>query len=309
MSNQKPRDIDHQISLLRKKGMQFTDNELRLAKNLFARVSYFRLKYYWKDFIDPETEGDFIEGISFYEIMQRYDFDQKLHTILFEAVGIIEVALRSKIINVMSQAAGNGLWYLNSSLFEDEDYHEEFVSDLKYEFGRCTEPFARDYIDNHPNWDEDSFEGDNPDAWRIIEAATLGTLSKMYKNLKSQLPQKSAIANDFGLYSTKDFSGWLEAISILRNIVAHYSRLWNRTLSKKVTNPKSCSGKWLKVPLAEGQKNRPYAVIVAIVYLCNAICPENSIKQQLLELIENNKNIPIQKIGFTGNWQDNPIWK
>ena len=289
--------------------MRFTDKELHLAKDFFARVSYFRLKYYWKDFIDPETEGDFIEDISFHEIIQRYDFDQKLHSILFEAVGIIEVALRSKIINVMSQAADNGLWYLNSSLFEDKDYHEEFVLDLKHEFGRCTEPFARDYIDHHPNWDEDSLDGDNPDAWRIIEAATLGTLSKMYKNLKSQLPQKSTIANDFGLYSTRDFSGWLEAISILRNIVAHYSRLWNRTLSKKVTNPKSYSGSWLKAPLSEGQKNRPYAVIVAIVYLCNIIHPENTIKRQLLELIDKNTNLPIYRIGFTGNWRDNPIWK
>ncbi|MDE6523415.1 MAG: hypothetical protein K2L17_11395 [Muribaculaceae bacterium] len=31
--------------------------------------------------MDPETEGVFIEGISFHEIIQRYDFDQKFHTI------------------------------------------------------------------------------------------------------------------------------------------------------------------------------------------------------------------------------------
>lgn len=30
--------------------------------------------------------------------------------------------------------------------------------------------------------------GDNPDAWMIMEVATFGTLSKMYKNLKNQLP-------------------------------------------------------------------------------------------------------------------------
>lgn len=56
----------------------------------------------------------------------------------------------------MSQAAGNGLWYLDSSLFENSDYHEDFVYDLKYEFGRSTEPFAKEYIDSHPNWDEES---------------------------------------------------------------------------------------------------------------------------------------------------------
>ena len=39
-----------------------------------------------------------------------------------------------------------------------------------------------------------------------IETATFGTLSKMYKNLKAQSPLKSAIANEFGLYSSKELS-------------------------------------------------------------------------------------------------------
>lgn len=81
----------------------------------------------------------------------------------------------------------------------------KFVLNLKYEFERSTEPFAKKYIENHPNWQGDSFEGDNPDAWMIIEVATFGTLSKMYKNLKNQLPQKSAIANDFDFTHRESF--------------------------------------------------------------------------------------------------------
>ena len=85
--------------------------------------------------------------------------------------------------------------------------------DLKYEFERSTEPFAKEYISKHPEWEVDSMEGDNPDAWMIMEVATFGTLSKMYKNLKSQLPQRALIANEFGLYSAKELSGWLEISS------------------------------------------------------------------------------------------------
>ena len=68
-------------------------------------------------------------------------------------------------------------------------------------------------------------EGVSPDAWMIFESATFGTLSKMYKNLKNQSPEASRIANDFGLYSAGELASWLEAISVLRNIVAHHSRL------------------------------------------------------------------------------------
>ena len=309
MVNQKPHNIEEQIRLLRDKGMNFSDDEERKAKECFSRISYFRLKYYWRDLLDADTDGDFIEGTTFSDVIRRYDFDHQLRLILFDAIEIIEVALRSKVINHMSQAAGNGLWYLDSSLFENSDYHEDFVYDLKYEFGRSTEPFAKEYIDSHPNWDEESFDGDNPDAWRIIEVATFGTLSKMCKNLKSQLPQRSAIANDFGLYSAKDLTGWLEAISLMRNIVAHHSRLWNRTFGKKVTNPRGLRGKWLNSPLTENQKNRPYGFIVAMLYLCNAVCPGNKIKNKILDLISANQNIPYQRLGFIGNWKDDPIWR
>lgn len=307
MSNQKPRSIDEHICLLRQRGMIFPD--VNYAKECFGRISYFRLKYYWNEFLDEESDEDFVEGASFTEVMGRYNFDHNLRLTLFDAIEIIEVALRAKIISHMSHAAGNGLWYLDSTLFENKEYHKDFVFDLKYEFGRSTEPFAKEYIANHPDWDEDSFDGDNPDAWMIIEVATFGALSKMYKNLKSQLPQRSAIANDFGIYSSREFSGWLEAISLMRNIIAHHSRLWNRTLGKKAVDPKGHRDKWLNTPLTEGQKNRPYGVISAILYLCNAVCSDNGIKARILELIHSNRGIPVQKLGFVGKWEENPIWK
>lgn len=259
--------------------------------------------------IDVETEHDFLPGTTFEDVINRYDFDRNLRLILFKAVEIIEVALRAKIINHMSKAAGNGLWYLDSTLFERKDYFEDFVYDLKYEFDRSTEPFAKEYVYNHPSWDCDSFDGDNPDAWMILEVATFGTLSKMYKNLKSQLPQRSSIANDFGLYSSKELSSWLEAISVLRNIIAHHSRLWNRSLAKQPMNIKGHRDKWLNNPLTQLQKKRPYGVVSAMLYLCNAVNPQNTIKSDILKLIDTNKNVPYSRLGFTGDWRSEPIWR
>lgn len=307
MSNQKPRTIEEQISQLRKRGMQFSDEEL--AKSCLAHISYFRLKYYWTDMQDEDTEHDFLEGALFDDAIARYNFDRNLRLILFEAIEIIEVALRAKIINHLSQANDSGLWYLDPSLFENFDYYEELILGLKYEFDRTTEPFAKEYINKHQNWDCQSTKGDNPDAWMILEVATFGTLSKLYKNLKNQLPQRASIANDFGLYSAKELSSWLEAISVLRNIVAHHSRLWNRSLSKQPMNIKGHRDKWLLNQLTDNQKKKPYGVITAMLYLCNAVYPENKIKERLLALLDNSKDIPYYKIGFTGDWRKEPIWK
>lgn len=307
MSNQKPRTIEEQIRLLHSRGMQFSSEEY--AKECLSHISYFRLKYYWTDMIDEETEHDFLEDASFDDVIARYNFDRSLRLILFDAIEIIEVALRAKIINHLSQAKDSGLWYLDESLFEKMEYYEDFLLDLKYEFERSTEPFAKEYIAKHTNWDSESIEGDNPDAWMILEVATFGTLSKMYKNLKSQLPQRATIANEFGLYSAKELSSWLEAISVLRNIIAHHSRLWNRSLAKQPMNIKGHRDKWLNTPFTDNQKKKPYGVITAMLYLCNAVYPENQIKAKILSLLDNSKGIPYGRLGFTGNWRNNPIWK
>lgn len=306
--NQRPRTIEEQVSLLRAKGMEFED--LSEAKTLLARISYFRLKYFWTDLIDESTDGDFLPDTSFNMVMKRYNFDHNLRLVLFDAIEMIEVAFRAKVIHHMSRVAGNGLWYLDSSLFEDADRHQEFVLNLKYEFERSTEPFAKKYIENHPNWQGDSFEGDNPDAWMIIEVATFGTLSKMYKNLKNQLPQKSAIANDFGLYSSREFSNWIEIISLMRNIIAHHSRLWNRALGKKISNIKGHRNLWLNNGFSEMQKKKPYAVTCALVYLCQTVSGNNSIRDKVKALFESSSSsIPVHKIGIPSNWKNEPLWR
>lgn len=307
MGNQKPRTIEEQIKMLRSRGMHFSSEEY--AKGCLSHISYFRLKYYWTDMIDEETEHDFLEDASFDDVIARYNFDRNLRLILFDAIEIIEIALRAKIINHLSQAKDSGLWYLNGSLFEKKGYYEDMILDLKCEFERSTEPFAKKYMAQHANWDSESMEGDNPDAWMILEVATFGTLSKMYKNLKSQLPQRAIIANEFGLYSANELSSWLEAISVLRNIIAHHSRLWNRSLAKQPMNIKGHRDKWLNTPFTDNQKKKPYGVVTAMLYLCNAVYPENQIKEKILSLLNNNKDIPYSKLGFTGNWQKEPIWR
>lgn len=87
----------------------------------------------------------------------------------------------------------------------------------------------------------------------------------MYKNLKAQSPLKSAIANEFGLYSSKELSSWLEALSVLRNVIAHHSRLWYRIFSKKPMNIKGHRYGWLSNDMTENQRKRVFGVISCLV--------------------------------------------
>ena len=293
--NQKPRTIQEQLCRLKEKGMVFNDEQNAIS--YLSRISYFRLKYYWVDMIDVNT-GYFINGANFDTVIERYEFDKKLRNILFGAVEILEVGLRTQFITTLSLATNTGLWYLDCSLFNNQQFHTNLVLDMKYEFDRNSDPFVRQYVLDHPNWNKDSLEGDNPDAWMIFETATFGTLSKMYKNLLNQSPLKSRIANELGLYSARELSSWLESISVLRNIIAHHSRIWYKIFSKKPTNINWHRDNWMLSDLTEHQRKRAFGVISCLLYLCNAICPNNTIKQDMKNLFASYPNIPIFMIGI-----------
>ena len=286
--------------------MVFNDDQSAIS--YLSRISYFRLKYYWVDMLDVNTDF-FINGTSFNTIIDRYEFDKELRNILFGAIEILEVGLRTKFITTLSLATNTGLWYLDCSLFNNQLFHTNLVLDMKYEFDRNSDPFVRQYILDHPNWNKNTLEGDNPDAWMIFETATFGTLSKMYKNLLNQSPLKSRIANEFGLYSARELSSWLEAISVLRNIIAHHSRIWYKIFSKKPTNINRHRDNWVFSDLTEHQCKRAFGVISCLLYLCNAIYPENTIKQDIKNLFASFPDIPVFMIGFTKGWDKNPIWR
>ena len=303
---QNPRTIQQQIAILKSRGMAFSDENL--ATSYLTRISYFRLKYYL-DGYDWCSNWAFSDDASFDTVIQRYEFDKRLRSILFAAIEILEVGLRTKFITTLSLATNSGLWYLDSSLFDNRQFHESVVLDMKTEFGRNSDPFVRKYIDEHPNWDKNSLSGDNPDAWMIFETATFGTLSKMYKNLKNQSPLKSRIANELGLYSARDLSSWLEAISVLRNTIAHHSRIWYRIFSKKPTNIRGHRYKWMVQDMTEHQRKRAFGVISCLLYLCNAIKPDNTVKDDIKDLFCSMPDVPVFMIGFTRGWDNNPLWE
>lgn len=167
-------------------------------------------------------------------VSKRSFFDKELRLILFDAIESIEIALRTKMIYHLSQSYG-GLFYADSSLFVDESLYRQHLRDLKEEFMRSGEVFAKEYKRKYGIWERGCCVAlaEQPDAWIVFEVATFGTLSKMYKNLGHQLPEKSRIANDFGLNRHNELSSWLEVISYLRNIVAHHSRVWSRNMVKR----------------------------------------------------------------------------
>ena len=265
-----------------------------------GHISYFRLKGYWWDMQTDRIKHIYAPNSYFEDAIARYNFDRQLRLILFDAIELIEITLRTKLIYHLSQAY-SGLWYLDDNIVMDKTKHQDCLANLQTEFARTGESFAKEFRKKHPN--------DNPDAWLMFEVVTFGTLSKIYSNLKHQLPQKSIIANEFGLDMHNELSSWLASISYLRNVIAHHSQIFGRDILKRPVLPRSSRNQWLQFGVTPLQERKPFVVISTMVYLCNAINPNSGIKNKLLSLFNNYPDIPIYKMGFFNNWQNEPFWK
>jgi len=250
-------------------------------------------------------QSDFVNhtfkpGSYFEAVLDRYTFDRKLRLILFDAIERIEIALRTKMIYFLSQSYG-GLWHLNTTIVDNVQMHTDLLTDLQKEFKRSNEIFIKDHKHRYPHLE--------PDTWKIMEVASMGTLSKIYKNLHHQLPEKAKIANEMGLRLHSELSSWLEAIVYVRNIIAHHSRLWNRNMVKTPRHLINPASLWLRQNPTGVQMKKPFYIITAMLYLCNKVTPNHQIKHKIIELIGENPNIPVYKVGFINNWQTEPIWQ
>jgi len=299
MSNKPAYTIADQIALLKQRGMLFRNEAA--APQFLKNISYYRLKGYWWDMQDNFVLHTFKPKAYFEDVLNRYNFDRQLRLILFDAIELIEISLRTKMIYHLSLSYG-GLWYLNSSIFNDADKHQKHIEELKKEFDRSQETFVKDQ--------KHRYQGQEVDSWKIFEVASFGTLSKIYKNLQYQLPEKTIIAKEFGLNRHSELYSWLEPIAYIRNIIAHHSRLWSRNMVKKPTeNLNNPIDPWFSNPLNEPQTKKPFLIISCMVYLCNRVMPNNPIKNKINALINANPTIPIYKLGFLNNWQNEPIWE
>jgi abortive infection bacteriophage resistance protein len=279
--------------------MLFRDEDA--APHFLQNISYYRLKGYWWDLQAERVIHTFQPQTYFEDVVDRYNFDRHLRLILFDAVERIEIALRTQMIYHLSLAYGP-CWYQDFKLFTDQVWLAKHLDNLMNEFDRSQEIFIVNHKKNHP----DTY----PESWKIMEVASMGTLSKYYKNLKHDLPEKAAIAKGMGLNLHKELSSWLEAIGYIRNIIAHHSRLWSRDMVKRpmleLRNPK---GPWLNLPINEVQQKKPFLIISSLIFLCNKVSPNHQIKIKILDLFAQYPTMPIYKLGFLNHWNQQEIWK
>ena len=107
---------------------------------------------------------------------------------------------------------------------------------------------------------------------------------------------KKAVAKSFGVGYTY-LESWLESISYVRNICAHYGRLYNAKLSKTPILYKEYNEQGIK-------NNRIFGVLLCIKHLLKNDVHWILFVQDIETLIEKYEGIDIKTMGFPENWKE-----
>lgn len=279
--HQPPLEIDAQIENLTSLGLQIDD--IDDARTFLHDVSYFRfIKAYslgWK----PKN-GNYQEGITFGMLKELYLFNSNFRQLLFPLIERIEVNLRCRLANYFCLKYGvSGYW--NPVYFADKQYHADFLKDINNEIERNAKaPFVKNFRQNYE-------DGILP-LYALVELFSFGTLSKFYKNMKNE--DKKAVAGMYGIGYTY-FESWIESIAFVRNICAHYGRLYNVNLSKSPMLYKQYQGI---------SNLRIFAILLCLKHLLPNDTHWIQFADTLELLIGKYPSVRIQLMGFPENWKE-----
>ncbi|MFT5336159.1 MAG: abortive infection bacteriophage resistance protein [Luteibaculaceae bacterium] len=288
--------FDEQIKRLKERGLHI-GNESE-AKEYLRNISYFRLQGFWWDLQQDKKNHSFKEGVCFEQIISLYTFDRKLRLLLFDALERIEIAIRTKMAYYPSVEIDQW-WFEVESNFKNKAHFSESLKEIDKELLRTKEVFIKSHYNKYGN-------EHRPPAYKTLEVVSFGRLSKLYSNLKNNIPAKNRVAKELGLYNYTYLQSWFLAFTTIRNIIAHHSRLWNRNIHfrpKYLSNP--------EMPFIEKPENENslYYCMSCILYILNKVSKGHSIKEKLITLIEENQSISKSEMGIPENWREQPIWK
>lgn len=278
-----PTTFEEQIELLKSRGLII--NDTNLALETLKRYNYYRLSGYTLSLMENDV---FHSGTTFEDIKRLYEFDAKLRILLMTIIEHVEIAFRTHTAYTIAHNYGP-LGYKESSNFNDDESHSLFMQELNKLINKSKELFIIHHIEKYDN---------NFPVWVAFEVLTFGTLSKLFKILKTK--DKKEIVNSYysnNIYYTY-IESWLYSLSIVRNVCAHYGRIYNKRFSIRP--------KFLDVDKKHNLKNNE---LFAVLYNLKYLMPDKVQWRQWVThlealIYEYNEIVDINLMGFPENWKN-----
>ncbi len=277
----KPTTYQQQLALLRKRKIIIDDSSRCLE--VLETVNYYRLTAYLLPFKCGKNR--YISGTKFSTVYRIYEFDRKIRGVLLVALEEVETYLRSKFAYFHAHKYGE-VGYMKPENYSIKYDDDKFQTNLNREI---TSNEGSAFVQHH----QKEYGGRFP-IWVAIELFSFGMLSRFYSDMKTA--DKKELARD--IYNTvpKNIISWLRCCTDLRNICAHYGRLYYRIFT---ATPAS-------VAAGPTQRHQLWGATLALQALYpNAEKWNTEILPQLSAVFsEYGDDIELRHIGFPQNWEE-----
>lgn len=194
------------------------------AIEILKRVTYYRLTGYGLGQTKPLNKEEYVDGTTLEQIYQLYKFDSAFRNLLIHVIEQIEIKLRAQLANYIALKYGPEGYVDRANFIPKQNKQGDFIHDwLMISFAKEKRRQKNAPFVKHHN---DKYEGRFP-IWVAVEMFTFGMLSSLYSIMLSE--DRKEIA---GRYDTKPqyLGSWILALIEVRNICAHYGRLYNMPL-------------------------------------------------------------------------------
>ena len=209
----KPTTYREQLEILRARNVIVEDEPRCL--DVLASINYYRFAAYFLPF--KQDDDLYFPGTQFWRVYRIYEFDRKLRSILFSALEEVETSLRARFAYYHAHQYG-ALGYMDPQCFSERHRPDKF----KDNFDREVEYNKRSLMVAHHM---QRYGGKFP-IWVAVELFTFGMLSHFYEDMKTS--DQKRLAKELYCSIPKNIISWLRCCTDLRNICAHYGRLYYR---------------------------------------------------------------------------------
>jgi len=289
----RPKDL---VTLLKSRGLIISDE--KKAVSYLTNISYFRFSAYLHPLLkNPKTAHQYKIGATFEMALDMYRFDRKLRVLLFDELEKIEVAIRTAMNNLVSDALNDVFWMTENRHFSNPVSFTKSLALIQSELDRSKEEF----IDHFKNKYFEPF----PPAWMISEIIPLGVLCSIFNNIQS-MRIKKIVAGQFGL-PVPVFSSWILVLANLRNVCCHHNRTWNKDHLVIPANIISPVFPWIDTVKTDAK--RIYYRICIIKYILFTVSPNNRFTKKLKSLLAEYPTVDVCAMGFPVDWENEPLWK
>lgn len=273
---------DEQLALLQSRGCVVSDPVF--CKTVLKRINYYRFSAYFLPF--RKADGTYRDGTSFHKVYRIYEFDRKMRQLLFSAIEQVELYLRTQLAYYHAHKYG-ALGYKNSDNFRSSADCERVNDIFETEKSRNKKiPFVKHHIEK--------YNGEFP-VWVAMELFSFGALSLFYRGMITA--DKKEIAKESFGTTYGNLDSWLRCCTDLRNICAHYGRLYYRIFAAVPATPN-------EFPRILGRHLFDNIIMLKLLY------PDwdrwnSEILPTLVALIEEYRgDINLCHIGFPDDWED-----